>query len=67
MDPQLIKLHHAVAGLQQLVKDIDDALEAEALPDALTRIQHDIVQILRVLVREGLAEEREFQTVFDDE
>ena len=48
----------------KIVKDIEEELD-ESLPDLLTRLNRDVTQILRVLIREGLAEEREFQTVFD--
>ncbi len=50
--------------LEQIVKDIETELD-ESLIDLLSRINRDMTQVLRVLVREGLAEEREFQTVFD--
>lgn len=50
--------------LENVIKDLEEEID-ESLPDLLTRINRDMTQVLRILVREGLAEEREFQTVFD--
>lgn len=61
-------------GLESIVTYVSDLREGlsktvgdDDLASLIDVLREDMIQIMRVLLREGLAEESEFKTVFEEE